>query len=226
MALTFTTQQLTGGVRYTNGCVAFFARARPSRTRRPPPLDGRPATLTRPQRPATTPGSVKIGNWNEDIARTEVAAQDYEARRARGDLVHITKAREKAFLTQAVPHSYSADGTVRFGDTVMLATGLGAGAGAGAAAPAAARYLANLLFSLISPGHARVTAGAEARPQARNTFVLGRSARPRAPGLPDDNVLRYGDCVTLACNPSLVLDLRTRTAGLPWFLHKIGRAHV
>jgi hypothetical protein len=169
---------------------------------------------------------VKIGNWNEDIARTEVAAQDYESRRAKGDLVHITKAREKTFLSQPVPHSYSADGTVRYGMTVMLATGFsegagGSGGGSGAAfAPSpSTRYLANLMFNLLSPGRARVTAGAEARPQARNTFVLGRSGDPRAPGLPEDDILRYGDRVTLAANPSLTADPATRVEGLPFYLH-------
>ncbi len=138
-----------------------------------------------------------------------MAAQDYEARRARGDLVHITKAREKTFLSQPVPHSHSADGLVRFGETIMLATG-----GEGASA----RYLANLIFNFLSPGHARVTAGAEARPQARNTFELGRTAHARAPGVPEDDVLRYGDRVTLACNASLVADAASRTAGLPLYL--------
>ena len=159
-----------------------------------------------------------------------MAAQDYESRRARGDLVHITKAREKTFLSQPVPHSFSEDGAVRFGQTIMLATGFGGrsasasgGSGSSAASASASsastRYLANLIYNFLSPGHARVTAGAEARPQARNTFVLGRTAHARAPGVPEDDCLRYGDRITLACNPSLVADAATRVAGLPLYLH-------
>lgn len=160
---------------------------------------------------------VKIGNWDEDVSRSEVAARDYEARRAKGELLHLRKARERAFLTQRVPHSYSADGTIRFGDTVQLALGEGRDA----------RVLADHLFSLLSPGHVRVTATRVTEAQARNTFVVARVGRRRgektgwrrAPGLPEDDVLRYGDRVYLTCNPSLVVDPDTHVAGLPYFLH-------
>jgi hypothetical protein len=129
-------------------------------------------------------------------------------RRARGDLVHLTKAREKAFLVQPVPLSYSADGVLRFGQTVMVGTGAGADA----------RYLATNIFMPMAPNRTRVTAGAGAAATARNTFVLGRGGRPRAPGVPEDGVLRFGDGVTLACNPSLLVDAVSGVAGLPHYL--------
>jgi len=160
---------------------------------------------------------VKIGNWNEDIARTEVAAQDYEVRRAKGDLVHITKAREKSFLSQSVPLSFSEDGSIRFGFTVMLATG----------ESGSPYYLGNLFNNFLTPGHVRVTATMESSPQARNTFVLSRApGAPRAKGVPEDDLLRYGDCITLACNPSLVADLRTHVAGLPYYLRSSRGSNV
>jgi hypothetical protein len=44
----------------------------------------------------------RVGNWNEDIARNILAAKDYEARRVKGELLHLKKAREKTFQTQTV----------------------------------------------------------------------------------------------------------------------------
>jgi hypothetical protein len=123
-------------------------------------------------------------------------------------LVHLTKAREKAFLVQRVPLSFAADGVLRFGQTVMLGTGSGSGC----------RFLATHIFTPIAPNRTRVTAGASSEPQARNTFVLARGSRPRAPGVPEDGVLRFGDGVTLACNPSLLVDASSGVAGLPHYL--------
>ena len=110
---------------------------------------------------------MQLGNWNEDIARQEVAAKDYEVRRAGGELLYLRKRRELNFLSQAVPHAFHADGLVRFGDSVMLAT-------AASEDPAARRFLCSNIFSAIAPGASRVTAGAAAAPAARNVHVLMR----------------------------------------------------
>jgi hypothetical protein len=162
---------------------------------------------------------VQLGNWNEDIARQEVAAKDYEVRRAGGELLYLRKRRELNFLSQAVPHSFHADGLVRFGDSVMLAT-----APAGGAEP---RFLCSNIFSPTGPGASRVTAGAAAQPTARNVHVLARppsssaaaSSSSAAAASPRDDVLRFGDRLVLACNPSLVADLATGALGLQHVLH-------
>jgi len=134
------------------------------------------------------------GNWGEDEARFDLAARDYEVRRTKGELLHLRKAREKAFQTQPVrtvawrrvdrfivncdepppppphpsraqvPHAYHADGLVHYGDTVQLAVDAGG-----------CRYLlADNIFSSVAPGLIRVTGAAAAGPQVRNTFVVER----------------------------------------------------
>jgi hypothetical protein len=47
------------------------------------------------------------GNWSEDEARFDLAARDYEVRRSKGELLHLRKAREKAFQTQRVSTDYA-----------------------------------------------------------------------------------------------------------------------
>ena len=139
-----------------------------------------------------------------------MAAKDYEVRRAGGELLYLRKRRELNFLSQTVPHSYHADGLVRFGDSVMLATAAGA--------DTEPRFLCSNIFSPTGPGASRVTAGAAAQPAARNVHVLMRP--PSSAGsAPRDDVLRFGDRFVLACNPSLVADLATGALGLQHVLH-------
>jgi len=156
---------------------------------------------------------VKIGNWNEDIARQEVAAKDYEARRSGGELLYLKKRQQVNFQAQAVPHSYSADGLLRYGQTAQLAIGSGKDA----------RYLVCNAFMTVYPGAVRATAGAESAAQARNTVVIRRSSKGAASAAGagssgDDNLVRYGDRVYLECNPSLVADPATKVVGLPFLL--------
>ena len=168
--MSFTTQQLQGGVKYSAG--------------------------------------PKIGNWNEDIARLEIAARDFESRRAKGELLHLRKAREAAFLSQSAPHSVSRDGLIRFGDALQLET-----RGAGGSD---SRVLSNHVFSYVSPGHARITAGENRAPMARNIWKVvaihgkgGVGGWSRAPGVPVDDVLRFGDRIRLEADDALVADAST-----------------
>jgi hypothetical protein len=106
----------------------------------------------------------------------------------------------------------------------MLGTG-----GAGAAPPVPV-FLSNHIFSMLSPGHCRVTAGAASPSgaQSRNVWTLRavagsggkqRGGWARAPGVPIDNVVRFGDRMRLECDPALVADTDTRVCGLPMALH-------
>jgi hypothetical protein len=181
------------------------SRACARSARAPPPSS---LTLSLPLTP------IRAGNWNEDIARQEVAAKDYETRRGSGDLLYLRKRKEINFVTQAVPHSYSPDGLVRYGDTIQLAT----------EAAGDARYVCCNPYMQVTTGHVRCTAGADPSPQARNTLVVHRAAKAGA-GAGDD-VVRYGDRVLLSCNPSLVADAVTRVVGLPFLLHSSMASNV
>jgi len=146
---------------------------------------------------------IKIGNWNEDIARQEVAAKDYEARRSNGDLLYLKKRNAANFQTIKVPHSYAVDGIVRYGQTVQLRT-------------LANKTVSCNAFMNVYPGAVRCTAGSDTTPQARNTVVITRgNTKSRY----NDDIVRYGDRVILECNPSLVVDPHTKIVGLPFLLH-------
>jgi hypothetical protein len=158
------------------------------------------------------PTPLDTGNWDEDITRIEVASRDFELRRSKGELLHLRKAREAAFLAQAAPHTYSPDGLLRFGDKVMLGTG----------ADREVSYLSNHIFTMLAPGHSRVTAGpARSGAQARNIWTLCKvgGGWSRAPGVPVDAILRYGDRVRLECDAALIADADTKLCGLPMSLH-------
>jgi hypothetical protein len=193
-AMQFTTQQLIGGARYSTktrigtGVVVRWCW----------PLGG--VTRAACCNPA--------GNWSEDEARFDVAAQDYQQKKAKGDLLHLKKQRQKLLESQAVPHTYSADGLLRYGDCVQLACGV----------DSRRCVLAANLFLPVKPGHARVTATEATDAQARNVFVLlrpsGAPGRPSAAPVPPDDVIRFGDRLHIATNPSLTADPETRTVGL------------
>ena len=217
--LTFTTQQLAGGVRYSQGVKIGVSKNVNHLLHN---VFQKLYTLTAapPLPPPPLPPSIfsyGIGNWDEDISRVEIASRDFESRRSKGELLHLRKARETAFLAQSAPQSYSPDGLLRYNNTLMLGTG-------SEGAPPV--FLSNHIFSLLSPGHCRVTAGeARSGAQSRNVWTLRaiaagkRGGWVRAPGVPLDNIVRFGDRMRLECDPALVADTDTRVCGLPMALH-------
>ena len=139
-----------------------------------------------------------------------MAAQDYQERKSKGDLLYMKKQRQKVLEGQAVPLSFSSDGVVRFGDSVQLTTDV----------DERKRVLAANTFLSIKPGHFRLTASDIVSSQARNAFVITRTGSIAASaGSPDRDVLRYGDRFYLAANPSLTADISTGTIGLQTLLH-------
>lgn len=164
---------------------------------------------------------VKIGNWSEDRSRTEIEEKDYELKKSRGRLMLTAKQLQRQVGTQVVPHSYSADGAVRFGDTVQVALTESAADGS-----SATYNLANNMWQLVDWGKKSiaVSAAGEPRPVARNTFVITRPlVARRGPRIgavesKDDDRVLYGQSFYLASNPSLRVDDRTGLVGAPYFL--------
>ena len=143
-------------------------------------------------------------------------------------------------MSEQVPHSFSADGTLKFGDTIMLSI-----THKDAADKPVTSFLANNIWNRVdfAKNTIAVTATGHGAPVARNTFVIsrpftrtgkatgavfGRSARAvvaraaaastmRGAGASDDT-LRYGDRFYLATNPSLRVDDRTGMVAPPFLL--------
>lgn len=158
--------------------------------------------------------SVKIGNWAEDRARAELEAKDYELRRAMGKLATASAGEMRATCLQAVPHSYSADGKLRYGDTVMLRV-----TEEDPKCIMRDNYLSNNIFDKVDAAKHTVAVSAQpsGKPTARSTFVITRASSTEAKA-GDDDVLNYGDAFQLASNPSLRVDPKTRYVARPYML--------
>ena len=62
----------------------------------------------------------KIGNWSEEKALEEIMLQDFLARKGQGSLLSLKERKRDLLAMAKVPHTFSADGILKFGDTVML----------------------------------------------------------------------------------------------------------
>ena len=141
-----------------------------------------------------------------------------------------------------VPHSYNADGSVRYTDSVQLRI-----THKDASDRVTASFLANNIWDRIDfdKNTISVTGTPQADPVARNVFVItkpyvksggGTGERGRlglstaavaaslrrtaggSGGAADDGVLKYGDRFYLATNPSLRVDDRTGMVAAPYLL--------
>jgi len=161
----------------------------------------------------------RIGNWLEDIELDETKYKDYAAAKATGNLV--TNHRQRKFNTcnQIVPHSYSADGLLRFGDTVMLQHKKSGGS------------LANDLWEETQFGtreySVTVTDPKQGlTPMARNTFTITRIENSMLKDVcseeyEKDNILHFGEPFHLVCNDSLLVDERTQMLKAPMYLSSV-----
>lgn len=140
----------------------------------------------------------RIGNWQEEIALEESKLNNFEKKAASGSLA-LRKQQVKVMRsTESVPHTYSDDGLIRFGDAVMLRHNL------------TNAILACDVFERVEPLLEQYLVSGSmgsAAPVARNVF---RIVRPPAHlrGIEDDDndpVLRIGQAFCLACNESLLV---------------------
>lgn len=137
-----------------------------------------------------------------------------------------------------MPHSYSADGVVRFGDSIMLrvshtdpAGGVASAAlacnlwdlvdrdrnlAAVTAAPGVAAPIARAVFTVTPPKAAKAVAGAGAG--RLTTAAAARALAASRAAASSTSVLRYGDRFCLSTNASLRLDERTGMYAPPYVL--------
>ncbi len=148
----------------------------------------------------------KIGNWCEDQSLEAAKLQNYLARKRDGQLL-ATQAKVRSDVQmQRVPLTYTADGLLRFGDTIQLRS---QGAGAGSA------LCCNIFDRVVLDGEVYGTSVSPAGQAsssaacARSTFVLERWPGADPGTYSPDGVLRYGDPFLIACNPALRVDDNT-----------------
>ena len=155
----------------------------------------------------------RIGNWSEEIALADAKLQNFQKQSAGGSLLLRKQQMKISQCTQPVPHSYSEDGLVRYGDTIILQhTSTG-------------RSLACDPYEDIFPGFRKflVTGCADVSPMARNAFVVCRPPENKR-GMTtqsydgDDSILRYGDPFLLQCNESLLISADGRSMAPPLYL--------
>jgi hypothetical protein len=148
----------------------------------------------------------RIGNWLEDVQLEETKYMDYASRKEQGKLASNFRQQKLVITGQRVPHSFSADGWLRFGDTITIAHMATGGS------------LACDLWeetSLASGEHLVTVSKTSAdEPTARNTFTITRSPDDDD----DDPVLVHGQAFRLRCNSSLLIDAQTGLLNAPSFL--------
>ena len=138
--------------------------------------------------------------------------KDFEYKKSSGTLLLSEKQRQRLIATERVPHSYSSDGLVHIGDTVMIAHEEELKSG-----DIDVTYLANNIWDIHNVSKRTTCASAvpDSTPMARNTFVLVRS---KADSYTKSDVLHYGDRFYLASNPSLRADPKTKMFSQPYYL--------
>ena len=134
----------------------------------------------------------RMGNWREEVNRTEMSLRDFERRRDTGSLTSTRDISVSASLTLPVGFPSRPPGdAVRYGDSVQLVH------------VAAFRLACNVFEDAADPRSHPTYGVPEASAQARNTWVLlpGSSTQP-ADGLLGAPV-RYGDVVVISTHPEL-----------------------
>jgi Ca2+-binding EF-hand superfamily protein len=137
------------------------------------------------------------------LAEQECKYADFSRARASGSLVMGKFNAKVSACTGAVPHTFRADGSLRYGDAVVIAhkqTG-----GSLACDPFTATGFEGNEFA------ASVCSVTES--MARNTFIIGK-----VDNSDDNDEVRWGVPFRLLCNPSLRVDSRTGLLQPPLYL--------
>jgi Ca2+-binding EF-hand superfamily protein len=140
----------------------------------------------------------RIGNWQEEIALEEAKVSNFTMRSQNGNLALRKLETKMTICSEIVPHTYSYDGIIRFGDTVILQhdqTG---------------SILACDPFDEIAAGQQKFlvsTVVDDPVAKARYTFRICRPPANMASydDSLDDPIVHIGQSYLLACNESLLL---------------------
>lgn len=157
---------------------------------------------------------VRVGNWYEDIDYADTKVKDYVNRRANGQLPSTQRSARANVLQQPVPHSFSGDGSVKYGDSVLLRNQTEEKEDDDPS-PATGAVVTSNPFAEISFGTGDTLAlgaraGADVQPQAQNTVVITQDKEAAAEGKSaGGDTLCFGDSFYLCTNPSLRCDPRT-----------------
>jgi hypothetical protein len=145
----------------------------------------------------------RVGNWLEDVCLEEAKFGDFKRAREHGTLTMGMFNTKVASCTSTVPHTYSEDGLIKYGDSIVLAHKQTGGSLAcdpfEAAGFDSSEFNASVCESTSS--------------MARNTFVITKvdEADP-------SEYVAWGTPFRLMCNPSLRVDEETNMLQPPLFL--------
>jgi len=140
-----------------------------------------------------------LGNWFEEKSAEDSIFAELRGKREQPGSARSHRAKlEKC--KQRVPHSYSEDGKLRFGDSVLVHHQQTGGS------------LACDVFEPLAVGASEclVSVSHETRPTARNTFIIEpvteRCLKEPHEEPSEDGILRYGEPFYLRVNDSLLVD--------------------
>lgn len=143
--------------------------------------------------------STRVGNWQEELALDEAKKNNFLQKSASGNLFLRKQEAKIGICSEVVPHSFSEDGLIRFGDSIILQHDL------------TSTILAVDTFDEILQGSQKYRVSnlnikGNRIARARNTFKIVRP--PQNLGNYEDDitdpVLKIGQPFCLACNESLL----------------------
>lgn len=140
----------------------------------------------------------RIGNWQEEIALEESKIDNFKKRSAAGSLSLKKMESKISSCSEIVPHSFSPDGFIRFGDSVILRH------------DDSGSILACDPYEYVAVGpetYLVTTTAENPTPKARNTFNIARPPRKLqdVTDREDDPILHVGQPFVLTCNESLLV---------------------
>eukprot|EP00940_MAST-03C_sp_MAST-3C-sp2_P000331 g331.t1 len=157
---------------------------------------------------------VRVGNWYEDDCYRRARLKEFKERKASGKLLSSSEVSKMAILRQTVPHSFSPDNKVRYGDTIALQIDHERSPTVVACNIFARTDDCNVIVHMEDAGE---EGGFVAT--ASNTLVITRDAKATAAGMASTSEeLSYGDVFYLCSNPSLTVDPETNTIQSPFYL--------